>query len=287
MTARRILISRFDWLQSPAASLSSGVWAQPRENMLDLRPQVVVEAFTNADQSSTTFDFDLGYVRTISFFAFFNLHVSWAALISVKAGIDPTFASNNYSALVSGRPIDTIPGTNDAWGVYSFCGKMRDDEWAAVGQDRAFIPSSPISCRYGRVQFRDTACSAPVKFGIFGAYQAWEPPHNFSYGWSPTVIDDGSVDRVPFGAAHITKRGVRRRLNLGLGAIDEDEYWMRASGLINVAGQTTPLVVVPFPESAPPRIPEQSMIYGTISAASAITNEFFGIYKLPLQVDQL
>lgn len=286
---RRILITRHDWMQESGVFLGGGFWqpTAPLSNLLDHRPQMVAEAVTNWDWASTTFAVDLGYQRTVGLFYFVNFRASRSAVISFAAGTDPTFVSNNYAVTTSVWPQDTDANASDAWGLYTPDGIIHADEFGALALPRLFIPSSPINCRYILMTVHDSSNPDPLQIGCFGACQTWEPPLNFTYGWTVTPIDESEVQSVPFGSTEITERGMRRRLSLGFPALPESEIWARAFGLALTAGKSKPLVVVPFSDSTQIQRFEKTAVYGLVSTDSQLSNPYFGRYALPMQVDQL
>lgn len=286
--ARNILITRRDWLRESVASIYGGVWTQPLSNLLDPRPQKVAEAADVRDWGSTTFDFDLGFTRKVGLFFFANLRTTSMGLMRIRAGTDPTFASNNYDS----TPVSTWPPEDadafdyNAWNEFALTHVYMADEYEKLGYPRALVPSAPIDCRYGRVEIMDSTNSEKLQIGCFGVYETWEPPINFGYGWSLGVIDDSRVESVPQGAVYVDRRATRRRLSLGFPAITEDETWQRALGVSLIKGRSAPLVAIPFGDAADITKREKSAVYGRISQDGQLTNPFLGLYQQTFQIDQ-
>lgn len=284
--ARRILLSRRDFVREPSAVLSGGIWALPLSRLQDINPQVCIEAFDNRDWSATKFQVDLGFQRTVGLFFFANLRATAMGMMRLRAGTDPTFASNNYDTdIVSCWPQDSMAGGYTAWNEWTLNGVYSEEEYGALGMPRFFVPPAPIACRYILVEFQDSTSAEPLQLGCFGACETWEPPLNIQYGWSITPIDTSDVETVPFGSVSITPRGIRRRLNLGWGEMPESEFLTRQFGLALIKGRSDPIVVVPFPDTTA-RL-EKDGVYGLVSADSQFSNPFFQVYSNTFQVDQL
>ena len=286
--ARRILISRRDWLQDPAASLTGGVWQPglPLANLLDPRPQLVAEAVSNVDWGSTQFTVDLGYARTVGLFFFANLRATSLGIMRLRAGNDPAFATNTFDSgwTTCWPPDGSTPFEANPWGELALTHVYMPDEYEKLGYPRILIPSAAISCRYIKVEIHDSTNSTLLQIGCFGACEVWAPPVNFAYGWSITPLDESDVQRVPGGASYVTERGMRRRLNLGFPMLDEDEVKSRSLGLALIKGRSTHLVTVPFPDDT--NNLEKLAVYGMVSQDGAIGNPFFATYAQPFQIDQ-
>lgn len=285
MPERRILITRRDFLQDAAATISGGIWTQPIANVLDPRPQFVAEAATSADVAATKFDADLGYQRTVGLFFFANLRLTSLSFLRLRASLASDLSSPTYdTGIVSGWPQDSTAGGIDAWGNWTLNGVYNSAEYVRLGMTRVFIPPAPIACRYIRVEVMDTTAALPLQIGCFGACEVWQPPINFNYGWQITPMDESGVDLVPAGSSYVNQRGMRRRLNLGFPHLPEDELWARAFGLVLAKGSSEPLVVVPFPDRVTQI--EKQAVYGRIITASQISNPYFQRYAVPFQIDQ-
>lgn len=288
MAVRKIIITNRDWMQHEDASFiaGNGSWALPLTNLLDARPQVVAEAVDSRDLNSTKFDVDLGGQRKVGLIWFVGLNTTSMGLIAIKAGTDPTFASNNYTASTTCWPQDSVAGENNGWGEWTLNGAYLYDTYAALGMPRFFVPPAVIACRYIRVEIRDTTNSGKLQIGCFGASEIWEPPLNFSYGWQITPIDESDIQRVPFGSTDVTQRGMRRRLNLGFPALPLSEVWARSFDLTLTKGRTKPLVVIPFSDTTEVTRLEKAGVYGFVSADSQLSNPYFERYAQPFQIDQ-
>lgn len=284
--SRRILIGFRDWMQQSAASLSGGVWNQSLANMLDPRPQLVAEAADNRDPGSTRFDFDLGRQCTVGLIWFANLRATSMGFIDIKAGTDPTFASNAYETATTCWPQDSTAGEFNGWGQWTLNGVYLAETYGWLGMPRFFIPPATIQCRYGRVEIRDPCAAEPLQIGCFGVSEVWEPPINFDYGWQITAMDESVIERVPGGTAYVDERGMRRRLNLGFGQIAESEVWARGFDLSLVKGRRQPLVVLPYSDSTEAAQTEKAGMYGRVSQDSALSNPFFQRFQHPFQIDQ-
>lgn len=284
--ARNFLMTRRNWVQEPGAYFyGAGAWYDLL-NILDPRPQVVAEAPDNMDWSATQFSMDLGAVRKVGLIYLINLRVSPLAIIEVTTSWDSTFATaNTFHIIASGWPPDEAePFEPNAWGELGLTHVYLPDEQAALGYPRMFVPPAVVDCRYIRVQIRDSTNVNPIQVGCFGVSEVWEAPINFDFGWSVTPLDDSDVQRVAWGTSSVTKRGQRRRLNVGFQALDENDFWVRPFGVMMRKGQSEPVVAAPLPEYAP-RL-EKSAVYGLINNDPQMSNPFFGYWALPFQVEQ-
>lgn len=287
---RRIFFTRYDWMQDAAASFMDGfgVWATPRENMLDSRPQVAAVAVDNRDPASTQFAVDLGAQHRVGMIAFAGLRATSMGLMQAQAGIDPTFAENLYdTGIITPWPLDSTAGEFDAWGRWTLNGCYQSDEYFALGMPRILIPPAPIWIRYIRVAIRDPLARDPLSIGSFGVYDVWEPPFNLGYGWTLTLADESVASRVPGGSTYIDLRGVPRRLSLGFPSLPDDEIWARGFGLMLAKGKSVPLWVVPFTDAGEITRYEKAAVYGLVSQDSALSNPYSQRYALPVQIDQL
>lgn len=285
--ARNILISRRDWMQEAVASISGGFWALPIANAVDPRPQFVAEATDNRDWGSTQFSFDLGYARQVGLFFFANLQTSPLGLMRLQVSLNSDHSAPSYDTgwTTSWPPDGSAPFGPNPWGELALTHVYMPDEYEKLGYPRLLIPPSVIACRYGKIEIRDSTAASPLRIGCFGACEVWQPPLNFTYGWSLTPVDESDVQRVPFGATYVTERSMRRRLNLGFPALPEDEVLSRSLGLALIKGRSAPLVAAPFPDDADNL--EKLALYGLVSQDGAISNPFVGHYAQPFQIDQL
>jgi len=288
--ARRILISRRDWLQDPAASLAGGVWQPglPLVNLIDHRPQLVAEAVTNLDWGSTQFTVDLGYARIVGLFFFAQLRATSLGIMRLRAGNDPAFVTNTYDTdwTTCWPPDGSTPFEANPWGELALTHVYMPDEYEKLGYPRILVPAAPISCRYIKVEFIDPTSSTPLQIGCFGACEVWEPAEDrLAPGWEWTAIDESDVSRVPGGSTYFTERMTRRRLNLGFTVLPEAEVRSKVLGLVLIKGRSKPLVVVMFPDDTYNL--EKEAIYGTISRDSPISNPFFALRSFSSQIDQL
>jgi hypothetical protein len=177
--ARSILLTRRDWMLEPLTIIVGGGWLTPFANLLDPRPQTVIQA-RSTDPADTTFTVDFGAQRNnIGLFHFQRLNVSSLATIRVRAGSDITFATGTYdSGIVSAWPVDKVPFTLDPWGILSINGTYEAEEYIALGLPRYFIPPTPCAGRYVKVEIWDNSAVVPAQIGCFGACETWAPRTN-------------------------------------------------------------------------------------------------------------
>jgi hypothetical protein len=266
-----------------------GFWSasKPLTNMLDLNPQRAAEAIDNRDTASTRFRVDLGMQRNVGVIAFAGLRATSNGLFEMKAGVDSTFAYNEYeTGVVPTWPVDSVAGELDAYDRWTLNGVYTSDEYTAHGMPSVFIPPTRIGVRYIDVVIRDVTAVEPLTIGCFGVYDVWEPPINFEYDWKLTIVDDSVVTRVPRGSSFIDQRGIRKRLDLGL-PVDEDEVWTRGFGLALAKGKSVPFWVVPFSDTSEITKFEKAAVYGLVSTDTVLSNPFVGRYALPVQLEQL
>lgn len=282
--ARNFLMTRRNWATQPGAYFYSGAW-NGMANLLDPRPQVVASAFDNFDWSATQWSMDLGAVRKVGLIYIVNLRTTPLGVVEVSAGLDGGFGTNNFHTITSAWPPDeAAPFQPNAWGELGLTHVYLPEEHEALGYPRMFVPPAVIDCRYVRVQIRDSTNTQPIQVGCFGICETWEAPINFEFGWSIAPMDESDVQRVAWGTSSVTKRGNRRRLNVGFQAIDENDFWVRPFGVNLYKGRSEPLVAAPLPEYAP-RL-EKSAVYGMFNTQGQLSNPFIGYWALPFQVDQ-
>ena len=285
--ARKILISRRDFLQDPAAVLSGGFWSLPITNILDSKPQLVAKAVSNLDLASMQFNVDLGFQRNyVGLFFFANLKTTTLGLIRVRASLNSNMSSPTYdTGFVSSWPQDSTPGGFTPWGEFTLNGVYDIEEYTRLGMPRFFIPAVPVQCRYLRVEVNDTTATSPLEIGCFGACEGWESPEDFAPAPQITFLDESEITKVPYGSKFIEFRGMRRRFNFGFPVITKNEMLSKTLGLALLKGKTQPLVVVSFPDETSNL--EKTSVYGLVSQDGVISNPFFGHYAQPIQIDQL
>lgn len=284
--ARRILLGQRNWARERSAAFSSGLWSLPLTNLQDIRPQVCAEAWNNQDWASTQFVVDLGYTRKVGVIWFANLRTSPMGLISIKAGTDPTFASNNYSGLTTAWPGNgTAPFDYNPWHEFALTHVYMREVYEKLGMNRFFVPSSVIDCRYIQVQIMDSTADQPLQIGCFGASEVWEPPINVMPNPVVTTIDESDIQVVPFGSTVVTERGLRRRMSFGWNEMPRAEFLSREFGLGLIKGKSDPLVVIPFPDDTANL--ELQSLYGLVSTDSQFANPYYGVFANTFQVDQL
>lgn len=269
--ARRILISRYNFV--PLGTLSGGSWSadDPLNNLQDINPQKPAIA-ASADPADTQFTFDIGFGQAFGLFHFANLNVDSGAKIRLRAGSDPTFAVNTYDS-----------GTVDAWPKHGV-DQYPSDEFIALGRPRCFIPPAVIAARYIKVEI--TNATTVPQIGVFAACQVLEPSRNISYDWSIVPADESDVRRVPFGSTYVTAHSTRRRkLAFGIKALPQDETIHLFLSAATALGKSTPLVVSPTPDDTDNL--ERLTVYGTFSQDPQFSNPFFGQFQHVYAVDQL
>jgi len=286
--ARNAILTRRDWVQDSSVTFSNGDWLDdsPLTNLLDPRPQFVTIAVDNNSAASTKFDVDLGSVRQIGLIFFANLKpVASDATMRVRLSTVSNFATSVYNTgIVSCRPIDSTPGGEDHWGNSTVDGAMLEDEYIALGRPRIFIPNSIESAQYIRVEIFYRG-SGWLPIGCFGACEIWESPIDFAPAPSITFIDESEISRINYGSVFVTKKGLRRRMNFGFPALENEEVWNRTLGLALIKGRSQPIVAVAYPDDEANL--EKTSVYGLISTDGVISNPFFGHYAQPVQIDQL
>lgn len=286
--ARKVLITRRDRMQLSTVSFSGGSWEAnlPLTNLCDYRPQYVAQA-SSTDSADTTFDVDLGQAYRIGLFHFQNLRITSNSTIRVQAGTDNTFATTLYdSGTVNGWPLDATPMDNNAWGDFTLTGAYASETFAAVGMARYFVPPAVLVVRYIRVTVVDTTAAVPLQIGVFGACEIWEPTaHNFDFGWTLNLVDESDLPKVPFGTTHITRRGKRRQLAIGLSNMPKDEIYSQGLDVIFAKANSEPLVIVPLPDDTASL--EKISVYGLLSQSAQITNPYFTYYNMPLTIEQI
>lgn len=255
---RNILFSYYDWGQDPAASVVGGFSAsQPGANLLDLRPQLI------GDLISGAFTLDLGATRAIGLVHLQNL-------VNVS-GVSVSFGGYSATQFAPPAGYDAL-------------------EYAALGQPLIFIPPVPVLA--GTISVTVTG-GFPLGIGYVGACEIWEPKNNLSLGWRTSYLDESDVQRVPFGSTYITKRGKRRRLSVGLGALFDDSPYIGGSDaevamarkIMAINGMSSPIMIVPQPDAVGSI--EREAVWGLLSAAPEITNPLFSLFDATFQIDQL
>lgn len=275
--SRRILISDTDWLQpGHGATASGGSWISGAglENLSDRRPQVVAAA-TAADAGSTQFTVDLSAPRAIGLIYFANLITTAAGTIRVRVATDSGFTSVVYdSTVVSVRPQDAG-------------GSISEAEFDALGRTRIFVPPAPVTGRYVKVEVVDTAATPPLRIGCFCICSVIEPSHNFKYDWSITPIDQSDITRVPFGSTYVTLRGIKNRIDFGFVFLPENEAIAQFLRLLRIKGRSGPLIASLFPDNVSPSFSlERTSVYGTLITDGQLTNPFFQLYNVAMQLEQ-
>ena len=286
--ARKIILSRRDWMQEDGVSLYNGIWQpnSPLTNLLDPRPQLVTEAVSSQDWNSTKFDADLGYVRKVGLIFFANLRASSLGFMRVRLSQVVDFSTNVYdTGYVTCRPVDSTPFDYNVWGVWSMSGVYDENEYIALGMPRFFIPSSVVDARYVRVEVMDNSSVYPLQIGCFGVCEIWESPIDFAPAPQISLLDESDVNKIPYGSIFVTKRNIRRRFNFGFPALDNLEVNNKTLGLALIKGKSKPLVAISYPDDTANL--EKLSIYGLISADGVLSNPFFGHYAQPIQMDQL
>lgn len=287
-TLRKLLLSGRNWPLEAGVTFSGGVPSQPLSNLLDMRPQVVAEWSNPADPSSTIFQLDLGIERWIGVFAFFNFRTTMFGTVWIRAGVDPTFATNRYEYYAPTWPADSDPFSFDAWGNYTIDGLYRPDVYARLGMPRIFLPAASVKCRYIIVVISDPTNSGSVQLGNFVAAELYEPTRHFSFGGEFDLSgDESDVQTVPGGSSYIEQRGLRRKLNLGVNFLPTAEAWGQAWDWSVVAGKSTPIVAIPFSDPSEIKRLEKAAIYGLVTGTGGLSNPYAGLYSKPLQIAQL
>jgi len=264
---RNLVVTRFDWGQAPGASVGGSGWETnaPVKNVLIARPQLT--AISTGSAASLTID--LGGTRTIGL-----IHLQ-----NVIAGSDGTMvvSAGTYSS-----------GIVDVWATTDPL------EWTALGRSRFFLPPAPVAASSISVDIT-AGSSGTLAIGFVGACEIWQAPLNMEYGWGLTVVDIADVQRVPFGSTFVIKRGITRRINLGVGFLrqggiyglptTDDNIFTQplAAALIN--GRSSPIAVVPLPDETDNL--SRTSVWGLSSHDQPFSNPFFATWATAYQIDQL
>ncbi|WP_188263173.1 hypothetical protein [Azospirillum tabaci] len=279
--ARKVLISRRHW----TGAFSGGAWALPLTNLLKPQPQIVAEA-ASTDPDDSWFVMDLGGTRKVGLFYFAMLLCSSAGRLWLQASTEADFSTPTFdTGWTTCWPRDKEPMTQDPWGVFTIYGLIDADEYAALGFPRLFVPPAIIDCRYIRIRIDDQTASRPPAIGTFVVAEVYQPAINIAYDWKITPVDNSTVAQVPYGSAFSTVRPTQRRLQFGLGFIEQEEFIAQAFGTFLVKGKHAPFVVVPFPDDERHR--EKTAVYGLLTDDPEFTNPFFRRYAVTPTLLQL
>lgn len=278
-----MLLSRRDWVAHPDTIFTGGSWLTPFSYLIDPRPQVVLRAIS-PDPSDTTFTVNFGTLRKVWFFHFQSFGITSLATIRLRAGIDPTFATNVFdTGEISGWPQDKTPFSTTPWGELTLNGQYEPEEYVALGMPRFIVPTSEISVQYVKVEIFDPTANVPAQIGTFGACEAWEPQYS-DFGWTTVFIDETDIQTIPYGSRFFIPFGRRRRINIGL-SFKSQQLLERALGWAAIMGKSTPTVIMPFPDDIPNI--EKRAVYGTIADDVTIANPSWAFYQMPISVEQL
>src|ERR1043166_3055211 len=252
--SRNLMISDTDFVQNGTLSAGPGSPGAPLANRKDLRPQVVAEA-TSTSVADSTFDVDFGATKTVSLFYFAWLFAdAAAATVRVRAGTDATFAATNYdSTAVLVQPA-----------AYS------NEEFAAIGRSRVFIPNADISARYVQVNIDNSAGSLAPQVGCFIAASSYLPGVNIKPNPEITPLDESDIARVPGGSTYRSLRQIRHRLTIEFNPVFKSAGFGDMLRLARIKARRTPLVVSLFPDDDDAIGRERATFYGTIAADSIL-----------------
>lgn len=281
------MLGRRDHAAHRDAVFSDGAWVTSFSTLIDPRPQVVFQA-VSPEPESTRFTLDFGALRTIGLFHFQRLTVTSLATMRLRAGNDPTFATNVFdTGTVTGWPRDKQPFTITPWGELTLNGVYEPEEYFAFGMPRFFIPPQPVLVRYVKVEIFDATAAVPAQIGNFGAYETWQPQFS-EFGWSLTFIDESEIQSASYGSRFIVPLGKRRRINIGLSfgsAAGEQMVKEKVIGWLAITGKSTPTVIAVFPDDT--LHVEKRAIYGTIVDDVALANPSYAFYQMPITLEQL
>lgn len=261
---RNVLISRTDWGQDPAASVSGSFEPRlPGENLLKIQPQLV------AQLTGTSFTLNLGSTRMIGAVHLQRLICDPGATIQVSWG---GFVANANA------------WATDNLGVYDGL------EYAALGRPRIFVSPEPMAA--SSVDVSISGGGSPLQVGYIGACEVWEPKYNLAYNWRMSYLDDSDITRLPFGSTYITLRAKRRRLSFGIDWVPDDRVYAGgtntvpfAQGAMAIQGHSSPIIAIPFPEDTDNL--ERQAVWGLFSADPEISNPYYAHYATTFQIDQL
>jgi hypothetical protein len=284
-------------MNEPGVLMSGGRWVTAFENLINPRPQMVLQALSPSPDD-TLLNIDLGVQRTVGLFWFQGFGVSSAATTRLRFGNDPTFGVATYdSGVMSGWPQDKDPLSVNPWGEFSITGQYEVDEYIDLGMPRGFVPPAPVVGQYIRINIADSTALIPAQLGCFGAFEAWAPMTNIDFDWNTVFVDETDIPTTPYGSKFFIQRGKRRRLNLGVSNIrqipsqslsspnSDVELMRRILGWVAMTGKSRPIVISVFPDDAMNL--EKRTVYGTLSEDVTISNPFFAEYQMSLTLEQL
>lgn len=264
---RNIQVSYYGWEQAAGTTFGGGGWdaATPLTNLAVPRPQLGVLSGGGASVTVT-----LPGMRNIGLVHLQNLNTAAGGTVSVTAG--------GYSS-----------GTVSAWAADAN-GTYPQVEWDALGRPRFFVFPTPQLVDQVTVSING---GGAFTLGYVGVCEMWQSPINMSYDWGITPVDLANVQRVPFGSNYPIKYGRTRRISVGIDFLREpgvflnvpDEIFSKPLALATIAGKSSPIVVVPYPDDTTGNI-ERTSIWGGLSEDPPFTNKFFGNWDLSFQIDQ-
>lgn len=281
-----ILIGRRNFIaQSGVIFTPDGIdWNLNLNRLTNINPQVVAQVSSNL-QADTSFVVDLGAPRLVRAISFANFRASSSATMEITAALSDIESPIWTSGVISVWPKDRAPFTMNPWGVLTLNGTYNFDLYESIGMQRIIIADPVINIQYIRVAVSDTSLASPLQIGVMGAWECWEPPHDFAPGWTITMEDLSELHEVKFGSTYVTNRPIQRVMNFGFDKIDKTEVFQRQLDLMLYSRYSRPTIIIPFPESDGDYL-EKSTIYGLFQS-SQISNPLVDLYDSTYRVKQM
>lgn len=145
--------------------------------------------------------------------------------------------------------------------------------WVANGRSEPFL----------RIDVRDASLDF-YRAGRLYISNAWQPTHHVKYGWSTGHQENQRRQYAEGGPVFPRIQPRRRMLSGRLNFLDEDEMFNNAWELDRARGVSEDVLAILDPEH--PTHLHRWMVYGLMKDLPPITNDAYGIYEKPFEIEE-
>ncbi len=235
----------------PTAELGGGRWVAGDLSLEALRDPELgrVARSVSADPADTVIHIGLERAERIGGLAVLGHNLSPSAMMVLQGFRDRPMTEAVYNA--AGDAVEVYP-TQYRWGEIPFgepnwwTRKPLARDLGRVTTLALLILQAPVRAAFWRLAFIDPGNPAGrIEIGKAFLAPIFDPPHNYTYGATFTVLDESRMGQSLGGSRTYDKRGKRRRIAATFPNMKEKAEFGRWFDLAADAGITEEMIVIP------------------------------------------
>jgi hypothetical protein len=147
-----------------------------------------------------------------------------------------------------------------------------------------FTPAMCTGCRVDIIDIGNQSGYIEASRLIIGNY--WSPVKNVSYGMSNSIQDLSKNTRTQSGDLISDSSPTNRKIAFNIEELDATDRKTLYS-ILRRSGMRSSMFISLTPENVDIELERDNMIYGKLSAVSAMSIPFFGAYSFPIEMEEI